>query len=56
VSVREAQTLSDDDLSAANVLADPERVGLTANDSAVPGDGVVTITLPPVSWTAVSLG
>jgi alpha-N-arabinofuranosidase len=31
-------------------------VGLTENASASLVDGTLTITLPPVSWTAVSLG
>ena len=56
VGVLSAVTLSDADTSAANTLADPERVGLTPNESATIADGAVTITLPPVSWTAVELG
>ncbi len=55
VSVREAQTLADDDLQAKNTLDDQERVGLRANTSVVVEDATVTITLPPVSWTALSL-
>jgi alpha-L-arabinofuranosidase len=51
----EAVTLTDDDLSAANTLEQPDRVGLSANTSAVAGDGVITIELPPVSWTALTL-
>ena len=56
VGVLSAQSLYDDDVAAANTLADPERVGLTANDSATVVDGTVTVTLPPVSWTALELG
>lgn len=56
VSVLDAQTLSDDDVYAKNTLEDPERVGLSANDSAVTGDGTITVTLPAVSWTAIELG
>ena len=56
VAVLEASTLSDDDVYAKNTLAEPERVGLTANSSAVVADGAITITLPPVSWTALALG
>jgi alpha-N-arabinofuranosidase len=56
VSVLDAQTLSDDDVYAKNTLQDPERVGLTANDSALIGDGTITVTLPAVSWTAIELG
>jgi len=56
VDVTAARTLSDDDCYAKNTLVDPNRVGLADNDSFVVADGTVTITLPPVSWTAVSLG
>ena len=55
VTVREAQTLSDADVYARNVLDDQERVGLRANDSVRVSRDVVSITLPPVSWTAISL-
>jgi alpha-L-arabinofuranosidase len=51
-----AQTLADDDMYAANTLTDQNRVGLTPNESIVLADGSIEITLPPVSWTAVSLG
>lgn len=54
--VTAARTLSDDDYYAKNSLADPERVRLVDNDSVVVAPGTVTITLPPVSWTTVSLG
>ncbi len=54
--VLEAQTLSDDDSSACNTLDDPERVGMAPNQTVQLADGSLTITLPPVSWTAVSLG
>jgi alpha-N-arabinofuranosidase len=56
VSILDAQTLADSDVYAANTLEDPDRVGLTTNDSAVIGDGTLTITLPAVSWTALSIG
>lgn len=55
VAVVSARTLSDADVYAKNTLAEPERVGLADNDSAVVTDGTITITLPPVSWTAVAL-
>lgn len=55
VSVTAARTLSDSDVYAKNTLAEPERVGLADNTSAVASDGTITITLPPVSWTALSL-
>ncbi|HWU47016.1 MAG TPA: alpha-N-arabinofuranosidase [Humibacter sp.] len=56
VSVIEAQTLTDSDVNAKNTLEDTERVGLAANTTAVASNGSVTITLPPVSWTALELG
>ncbi|MBF4574324.1 alpha-N-arabinofuranosidase [Herbiconiux sp. VKM Ac-1786] len=56
VTVREAQTLADADTSAKNVLGDPERVGLSATEGIEVRDGGLTLTLPPVSWTAISLG
>ncbi|MEU4226941.1 alpha-L-arabinofuranosidase C-terminal domain-containing protein [Nonomuraea sp. NPDC026600] len=54
-TVTEALTLHDDDVYAKNTLDDQTRVGLTKNDSATSADGVVTVTLPPVSWTALAL-
>jgi len=55
-AVISAQTLSDSDVYAKNTLEQPERVGLKANDSIELNEGAITITLPPVSWTAISLG
>ena len=55
VAVVDAQTLHDDDIHAKNTLDDPERVGLTPNTSHSIDDGTLRITLPPVSWTAVTL-
>lgn len=55
VSIAETHTLSDDDVYAKNTLADRERVAPRANDSAALDGGTLTITLPPVSWTAVAL-
>ena len=52
----DAQTLSDSDVYAKNTLSDPERVGLSRNKSVEIRDGSVLVTLPPVSWTALSLG
>jgi alpha-N-arabinofuranosidase len=54
--ILDAQTLSDADVYAKNTLDHPDRVGLTKNKSVAVRDGVVAITLPPVSWTAVNLG
>ncbi|WP_460772770.1 arabinosylfuranosidase ArfA [Microbacterium sp. GXF7504] len=56
VGVLESHTLSDDDVYAKNTLEDRERVAPHPNDSANVADGVLTVTLPPVSWTALSLG
>ena len=56
VTVRDAQTLSDSDVYAKNTLDDPERVGMHVNDSVVVGDGIMSVTLPAVSWTAIELG
>jgi alpha-N-arabinofuranosidase len=53
--VREAVTLWDDDVYAKNTLQDQERVGLRPTPAASLEDGVLTLELPPVSWTAVSL-
>ncbi len=50
-----AQTIADEDIYAANTLTDQNRVGLVPNESIVFADGTMEITLPPVSWTAVSL-
>lgn len=55
VSVQDAQTLADADIQARNTLEDQERVGLHPNESVVTGDHTVTVTLPPISWTALSL-
>ena len=55
VSVTGARTLSDPDIHAANTLVDMERVGLSDNTSVVVVDGTLTVSLPPVSWTALSL-
>lgn len=55
-SITETHTLSDDDVYAKNTLADRERVAPRANESARVENGTLTITLPPVSWTAVALG
>jgi alpha-L-arabinofuranosidase len=55
LTVIESVSLWDDDRNAKNTLEDPERVGLKTNDSAVIDGGRLTVTLPPVSWTAISL-
>ena len=55
VSVDWIVSLHDDDIHAANTLADPERVALKPNDSARTVENEVRISLPPVSWTALTL-
>ncbi|CAN7423131.1 alpha-N-arabinofuranosidase [Microbacterium sp. LjRoot45] len=56
VGVLESHTLHDDDTGAANTLSDPERVRPRENASASVAAGTLTVTLPPVSWTALALG
>jgi alpha-N-arabinofuranosidase len=51
----EAVTLADADVYAKNTLAEPDRVTPVTNASAVLAAGVLTIELPPVSWTAAAL-
>ena len=53
--IAETHTLTDDDHDAANTLADPERVQPAPNDTAALDGDVLTVTLPPVSWTAIGL-
>jgi alpha-N-arabinofuranosidase len=53
--VLEATTLADSDVYAKNTLADQHRVTPHANPSATLADGVLTVELPPVSWTAIAL-
>ena len=55
VTLSHVESLWDDDIHAANTLQEPERVGLRPNETARLEDGTVTITLPPVSWTALTL-
>jgi alpha-N-arabinofuranosidase len=53
--ITEAVTLADADVYAKNTRADSDRVKPAANASAALADGVLTIELPQVSWTAVAL-
>ncbi|MDN4614273.1 alpha-N-arabinofuranosidase [Leifsonia sp. F6_8S_P_1B] len=55
-SVREAVSLWDEDVYAKNTLQQQDRVGLRPNSTAALDGGVLTVELPPVSWTAVALG
>jgi alpha-N-arabinofuranosidase len=54
-SVAEALTLADEDPHAANTANEPDRIRPRANDSVRLADGALSITLPPVSWSAISL-
>jgi alpha-N-arabinofuranosidase len=53
--IEEAWTLSDPDPHAANTIDRQDRVRLRPNARAEVADGALRVTLPPVSWTAVSL-
>jgi alpha-N-arabinofuranosidase len=55
VAGAEAISLFDDDIHAANTLDDRDRVTPRANTSIEVGEGTIRITLPPVSWTALTL-
>jgi alpha-N-arabinofuranosidase len=54
LQVAESRTLTDADVYARNTLADPTRVGLTDLPATLV-DGVLTLALPPASWTSVGL-
>jgi alpha-N-arabinofuranosidase len=54
-SVAECTTLSDHDPFATNTRAEPERVRPPASTSCTLADGIVSLVLPPISWTAVAL-
>jgi alpha-N-arabinofuranosidase len=57
MSVLEAWTLSDDDLTAQNTVGQPNRVVPRPTETAsITADAVLTATLPPASWTAIQLG
>lgn len=51
----EALTLADPDPYAANTAGQQDRVRLRPNPRAAVVDGTLRVTLPPVSWTALSL-
>jgi alpha-L-arabinofuranosidase len=55
LTVASAQTLYDEDLGAANTLADQERVALRPAPTCELAHGRLRLVLPPVSWTAVEL-
>ncbi|MBX0300885.1 alpha-N-arabinofuranosidase [Cryobacterium sp. 1639] len=54
--ITEAVSLHDADPYAKNTLADQNRVGLLQLEGSVLADGTLTVTLPPVSWSALALG
>jgi alpha-L-arabinofuranosidase len=51
----ESSTLADDDPNATNTLEQPNRVTPSPNQSARIDDNVLTVELPPISWTALRL-
>jgi alpha-N-arabinofuranosidase len=55
-TIAETVAVWDDDLSAANTLAAPQRVQARTNATARLDAGTLSVELPPVSWTAVALG
>lgn len=54
-SITEAVTLHDADPYAKNTFAEQTRVGLSPLTGSVLVDGTLTVTLPPVSWSALAL-
>jgi alpha-N-arabinofuranosidase len=56
MTVTEAYSIWDEDLSASNTLENRERVSPREVKDLRVEDGVLTVTLPPVSWTAIALG
>jgi alpha-L-arabinofuranosidase len=55
VRLGESTTLADDDPTATNTLEHQQRVAPAPNRSARIENGVLTIDLPPISWTALQL-
>jgi alpha-L-arabinofuranosidase len=55
VAVVSALTLTDSDPLAKNTLAEPTRVAVHELESVATAKGIVTVTIPPISWTALSL-
>jgi alpha-N-arabinofuranosidase len=53
--VLEALSLHDDNRLAVNTAEHPDRVVPKSNDSVRLDSGRLTVTLPPISWTALSL-
>jgi alpha-L-arabinofuranosidase len=55
VRLGESITLADDDPNATNTLEQPNRVAPSPNQSARIDDNVLSVELPPISWTALRL-
>jgi alpha-L-arabinofuranosidase len=55
VRLGESLTLADDDPTATNTLEHQDRVAPTPNRSVRIQDGVLTVDLPAISWTALQL-
>ena len=55
VRLAESMTLADDDATAMNTLEHQDRVAPTPNRSVRIGDGLLTVDLPAISWTALQL-
>jgi alpha-L-arabinofuranosidase len=56
LEIAETHTIADEDPDAANTKDAPDRVTPAPNDSATVDGSTLTVTLPPVSWTAIGLG
>ncbi|APF34133.1 alpha-L-arabinofuranosidase [Microbacterium sp. AISO3] len=56
VSIVESHLLHDDDRYAANTLDDPDRVGVVPVPGIAVEDGILSLSLPPISWAAIRLG
>jgi alpha-N-arabinofuranosidase len=55
LEVADATTLHDDDLTAVNTKAQPDRVRPTRLSGPSVQEGVLTATLPPASWSVIRL-
>jgi alpha-N-arabinofuranosidase len=55
VRLGDSITLADDDPNATNTLEQPNRVAPWPNQSAGIDNNVLTVELPPISWTALRL-
>jgi len=56
LQILESHQIADPDPYAKNTLQEPERVTPGTNETATIDDGMLSVTLAPVSWTALSLG